>query len=194
MDHDGHGVLLHTAKRFAYGTRNWGDRVGLAKAVDMWEEIGWDRVCARIESRTDRLKTALLDIPSVVLRTPLPYARSSSIVTFHVPGRDSRQIVDALLENDGVLTSQTDTVGDLPEGVPASVHVFNTDEEIDRLLAGLQRISRAARIAESSGSNGMTRASRKPRAVHGSSKHRGLNANGPSLARVAADDVRVSGA
>jgi selenocysteine lyase/cysteine desulfurase len=140
MDHAGHMMLHDGARRFEYGTRNWADQAGLGKALEMWEEIGWDRVFAQIEASTDRLKTALLTVPELVLQTPLPYARSSGIVTFHLPGRASRQIVTSLLENDRVLTSPTDTVGELPEGVRASVHVFNTDEELDRLVAGLRRL------------------------------------------------------
>ena len=130
-------TLLDEAKRFEFGTRNLADQGGFAKALDLWQEIGWDNVFAAIEAYTDKLKAALQQMPGVVLETPLPYARSSGIVTLSLPGFTSSGIYQSLLEHERILVSplEKDTAM-----IRVSTHVFNTEEEIERLVSGLRRI------------------------------------------------------
>lgn len=130
-------TLLDEAKRFEFGTRNLADQGGFAKALDIWQEIGWDNVFAAIEAYTDKLKAALQQVPGLLLETPLPYARSSGIVTLSLPGFTSMGIYQSLLEHERVLVSplEKDTAM-----IRVSTHVFNTAEEIERLVGGLRRI------------------------------------------------------
>jgi len=130
-------TLLDEAKRFEFGTRNLADQGGFAKALDLWQEIGWENVFAAIEAYTDKLKAALQQTPGVVLETPLPYARSSGIVTLSLPGFTSLGIYQSLLEHERILVSplEKDTAM-----IRVSTHVFNTEEEIERLVSGLRRI------------------------------------------------------
>ncbi|MFN8488490.1 MAG: aminotransferase class V-fold PLP-dependent enzyme [Caldilineaceae bacterium] len=130
-------TLLDEAKRFEFGTRNLADQGGFAKALDIWQEIGWDNVFAAIEAYTDKLKAALQQVPGLVLETPLLYARSSGIVTLLLPGFTSMGIYQSLLEHERILVSplEKDTAM-----IRVSTHVFNTEEEIERLVGGLRRI------------------------------------------------------
>ena len=85
MDQHG-GLILHEgARRFEFGTRNLADQAGFRKALEIWETIGWDTVFACIAAYTDRMKAALQHVPDLILQTPLPYDRSSGIVTFRIP-------------------------------------------------------------------------------------------------------------
>ena len=133
-------TLLDEAKRFEFGTRNLADQGGFGKALDIWQEIGWDNVFAAIESYTDRMKAALVAVPGVVLETPRPYAKSAGIVTVSVPGFTSAGLYASLLEHERILVSplEHDTAM-----IRISTHVFNTDEEIDRLVSGIQRIQKS---------------------------------------------------
>lgn len=133
-------TLLDEAKRFEFGTRNLADQGGFGKALDLWQEIGWENVFAAIEAYTDRMKAALLAVPGVVLETPLPYAKSAGIVTIAVPGFTSAGLYASLLEHERILVSplEHDTAM-----IRISTHVFNTDEEIDRLVSGIQRIQKS---------------------------------------------------
>lgn len=140
MDLTGEMTLRDGARRFEFGTRNWADQAGFAKALEMWESIGWDHVYAYIEQYTDRLKGALSDIPNLVLETPLPYAYSSGIVTFNLPGLDAHMVVERLLNDDRIVCSPVDAVEFGVPGIRVSAHVFNTDEETDRLIAGIRRV------------------------------------------------------
>jgi L-cysteine/cystine lyase len=139
FDMVGSMTLLDEAKRFEFGTRNLADQIGFGKALDMWAEIGWEHVYQAIAAYTDRMKAALLTISEVVLETPLAYADSSGIVTFSLPGFETTALSASLLQHERILVSSLEKDTSM---VRVSTHVFNTDEEIDRLLAGIQRILR----------------------------------------------------
>ncbi|CAN5726650.1 aminotransferase class V-fold PLP-dependent enzyme [soil metagenome] len=137
MDLDGHMTLLDEAKRFEFGTRNLADQIGFGKALDIWAEIGWANVYAAIAAYTDRLKAALLTVPNLILETPLPYEQSSGIVTFNMPGIDGAALSASLLNHDHIVAS---TLEANSGSLRISTHVFNNDEEIDRLVSALLRI------------------------------------------------------
>ena len=89
-----------------------------------------------IESYTDRAKAALQAVPGLVLHTPLPYGRSSGIVTFSLDGFTSAEIQTRLKE-EKVLVAPLELDGTM---IRVSTHVFNTEEDLERLVAGLQRL------------------------------------------------------
>lgn len=132
--------LLDEAKRFEFGTRNLADQAGFGKALDIWQEIGWDNVYNAIAAYTDRLKAALQSVPTLVLETPIPYELSSGIVTFSLPGYTTTGLSASLMEHERVLASALEQDTSM---VRISTHVFNTDEEITRLIAGIERIRRS---------------------------------------------------
>lgn len=132
-------TLLEEAKRFEFGTRNLADQAGFGKALEIWQAIGWPTVFATIAAYTDRLKAALLEVPEVVLETPIPYDQSAGIVTFSLPGFTTGGISTSLMEHERILVSALEHDTSL---VRVSTHVFNTDEEINRLIRGIKRIVR----------------------------------------------------
>jgi selenocysteine lyase/cysteine desulfurase len=107
------------------------------------KDLGPDRLATGfdwIEAYTDRLKAVLSNVPGLVLQTPLPYAQSSGIVTFHLPGLDAVKIYEHLLLHDRICLSPTSAVEFGQPGIPVSAHVFNTDDDLNRLLSGLRRV------------------------------------------------------
>lgn len=134
-------TLLDGANRFEFGTRNLADQGGFGKALDLWEAIGWEKVFAAIAAYTDKMKTALQSrVPTLRLETPIPYELSSGIVTISLPGFISMSISQSLLEHERVLVSSLEKDSSL---LRISTHVFNTDEEMDRLVTGLCRIQKS---------------------------------------------------
>jgi len=129
-------TLLDEAKRFEFGTRNLADQAGWGKALDCWEEIGWEKVFAYIRNYTDRAKAALQTVPGLTLHTPLPYDRSSGIVTFSLDGFTSAEIQEHLTQQK-VLVAPLELDGTM---IRVSTHVFNNEEDLDRLVAGLRRL------------------------------------------------------
>ena len=118
-------TLKPSTHRFERGTASPGPHVGMATGISLLEGIGLDRVKSRIERLTDRLKNA---IPDDQLLSPAAF--ESGLVTIDVADPD--RVVDALAE-------QGIRIRLLPEprAVRASVHAFNTADEIDALGAAL---------------------------------------------------------
>ncbi|UCH27769.1 MAG: aminotransferase class V-fold PLP-dependent enzyme [Trueperaceae bacterium] len=137
MDMIGNMKLHDSARRFEFGTRNLADQAGLGKALELWQSIGWDKVFAYLAAYTHTLKIALQDIPGLILETPLAYSQSSGIVSFHLPNFKAAGIQKSLWDRERVLVS---TLEGNDHSIRVSAHVFNTDEDRERLLAGLGRI------------------------------------------------------
>ncbi len=111
------------AARFEVGTTTPVPYVAMAAAIDTIESIGLDTIRERVATLTDRLKAGLGD------RSLSPREYESGLVAFEAEDADA--VVDRLAEAGVVVRS-------LPTGsVRASVHVFNTEREIDRLLDAL---------------------------------------------------------
>jgi len=112
------------ASRFELGTTALGPYVGLAESVALFEELGLGTVQSRIERLTDRLKAGLGD------RLLSPREYESGLVSF------TAEEPDALAER---LSAEGVQIRSIPEphACRASVHVFNTAEDIDRLLDAL---------------------------------------------------------
>jgi selenocysteine lyase/cysteine desulfurase len=112
------------AMRFEVGTTSPAPYVGLQEAIDMIEEIGFDTITSRIERLTARMKAGLDD------RLLSPREYQSGLVTFEAD--DPETLVDRLAEEGIHLRTLP-----YPNTVRASVHVFNTEEDVDTFLDAL---------------------------------------------------------
>jgi cysteine desulfurase/selenocysteine lyase len=116
---------LHAgARQLEIGTTSPAPHAAATTAMDTITDIGLDTVQARIERLTDRLKAGLGD------RLLSPREYESGLVTFAADDPDA--LVSRLGEAGIVVRSIPD-----PDAVRASVHVFNTAEDVDRLLDAL---------------------------------------------------------
>ena len=137
-----------TAKRFEVWERNFGVTLGLGAAVDYALAIGLPAIEERVTALAARLRSELASLPGVTVHDL--GARRCGIVTFSVAGLPSPEVKDKLAAA-GINTSTTHrtsaqyefTARDLPEAVRASVHYYNTDEEISTLLREIERITAA---------------------------------------------------
>ena len=130
-------TLLDEAKRFEFGTRNLADQIGFGKALDYWAEIGWENVFTYIAEYTYRLKEALLEVPGLRLHTPLTYEKSSGIVTFGLEEFTSAVILEHLGKSK-VLVAPLELDGSM---IRVSTHVFNNEDDLKRLIAGVKGMS-----------------------------------------------------
>ncbi|MCY3714763.1 MAG: aminotransferase class V-fold PLP-dependent enzyme [Gemmatimonadetes bacterium] len=139
FDQEGNMDLHDEARRFEFATRSVPDQAGFGKALDIWEGLGWEAIFAGIAAYTDRMKAALLEIPELVLETPASYDDSSGIVTFHVPGLEAGPLSESLQQHEKVLVSPLEFAA---ESTRVSTHVFNSDEDLERLTSGIRRVQR----------------------------------------------------
>jgi cysteine desulfurase/selenocysteine lyase len=115
-------TLKPNANRLEIGTLSPAPYAGLREALSLVDDLGYDTITSRIERLTDRLKDGLDDDRLV---SPRDY--ESGLVTFTVDGDPEAEV--KRMKEEGVV------VRDLPTGdVRASLHVFNTEGDVDALL------------------------------------------------------------
>ncbi|HJQ46458.1 MAG TPA: aminotransferase class V-fold PLP-dependent enzyme [Amycolatopsis sp.] len=135
-----------TAKRFEVWERNFGLALGLGAAVDYALAIGLPAIEERVASLAARLRTGLSAVPGVTVHDR--GERRCGIVTFSVAGLPSPD-VKAALRRAGINTSVTHRASaqyefsarELPESVRASVHYYNTEDEIRTLVTEIEKIA-----------------------------------------------------
>jgi cysteine desulfurase/selenocysteine lyase len=114
------------AQRLEVGTVSPATYAGLGEAIGVIEDVGYDTIENRIRELTDRLKEGLVASDDARLLSPREY--ESGLVTFEVD--DSDGFVERLV-HEGIRIRSLP----YPENtVRASVHVFNTKDDIDALL------------------------------------------------------------
>jgi len=119
------------AHRLEVGTVSPAPYAGLAEAIRTVEDVGYDVIQSRVERLTDRLKEGIGDAETTRLLSPREY--ESGLVTFAIDDPDPEAFVEALAD-DGV------RIRSLPfpeNALRASVHVFNTEGDVDELVARL---------------------------------------------------------
>jgi selenocysteine lyase/cysteine desulfurase len=138
VDRDAYRVR-HDARRFENYERNIAAHIGLGVAARYALAVGPDRAWHRIERLAARLRTGLADIDGVSVHDK--GRTRCGIVTFAVEGTDAPMVMQRLREH-GVTVNVTWRASTLLDMVQreldalarASVHYFNTDEEIDRTI------------------------------------------------------------
>ncbi|WAL67235.1 aminotransferase class V-fold PLP-dependent enzyme [Amycolatopsis cynarae] len=134
-----------SAKRFETWERNQALLLGLGAAVDYALAIGLPAIEERVTTLAERLRADLGQVPGVTVHDR--GKRRCGIVAFTVAGVPSAQVKQRLGEariNTSV-TSRTSAQYDfssrsLPEPVRASVHYYNTDDEIRTLVEEVDRL------------------------------------------------------
>lgn len=134
------------AKRFENWERYMGGQVGLGVAVRYARDIGLPAIEARVVELADALREALNDIPGVDLQDL--GARKSGIVTFTKDGLSPNQIFVALSAqqmNTSVSQTTSARLDMVPRGLTeglsrASVHYFNTHNEVERFAAAVRAL------------------------------------------------------
>ncbi|GGU97240.1 aminotransferase class V [Actinomadura cremea] len=128
------------ARRFETWERFVAGQLGLAAAADYASALGMDEIEKRVTALAATLRTGLAARPgtSVLDRG----THRSGIVTFAVDGHEPGAI-QRIARGHGINVNVTTPAahGYDPDAVPAavraSVHYYNTEEELDRLLAAL---------------------------------------------------------
>lgn len=135
------------------GTPNTVGAVSLTAALDWLDAVGIDRISAHVTALTSRFTDGLSRLPMYeVLGCPASLASGSGlpveqrrhgIVTFRhsgIPSDDLGFILYShgfMVRADSLCQAGTDDTLDKHGSVRVSLHVYNTEEEIDRLLTVL---------------------------------------------------------
>jgi len=117
------------ASRFQFSTANYNDWVYFLAALQLLEEIGFDRVRERILSLNDVLREGLEGKGYEVLGSGRPEERSG-ILSFQRGDLDAKRKVSELMEK-GIVTAERDGA------IRVSPHIHNNEDDIRRLLDSL---------------------------------------------------------
>lgn len=128
------------AQRYEPGTRNAALVVGVAEAVRFLERIGMERVAARGQGLARRLQAGLREIPGVMILTPEAPALSGSITTFKTDRVPYDLLFRFFLEQHGMRCRVVTEQG--LDALRVSTHLFNTEAEVDRLIAATREVLR----------------------------------------------------
>ena len=138
--------VRNDAKRFETWESNPALRLGLAAACDYALAIGLDAIWQRVASLAAILRAALSQVSGVTV-----YDKGrvkGGIVTFGVAGIDASRVHEELLQRrintsvSSVFSTRIDMEQrGLSEVVRASVHYFNTEHEVDRLVGAVEELA-----------------------------------------------------
>jgi selenocysteine lyase/cysteine desulfurase len=141
---DGSYRIRDDARRFENWETYYAGKIGLGVAVDYALAIGVENAWERIRALASRLRSELGELPDVTLLDR--GAVLGATVTFNVAGLSAAQVQRRLAAesvNVSVMEAASAQLDfgerGLDEAVRSSVHYYNSDEEIDRLVDAVRR-------------------------------------------------------
>ncbi len=140
--------LRQDARRFENWENNYAAQLGLGAAVDYALDLGLANIAARIDVLAALLRQRLGAIPGVTVADI--GRRKCGIVSMHLAAKDSSALRTTLRQRgfNCSTSSPASTLLDatarrLPEVLRASVHYYNTEDEIDRFTAEIATLARS---------------------------------------------------
>jgi cysteine desulfurase / selenocysteine lyase len=132
-------VIRDDARRFENWETNYAAKIGLGVAVDYALTVGIDAIEDCLSALAETLRTRLVEVGALVHDLG---ERRCGIVSFSVPGRPAADVQRWLsAERINTSVSLVDyarldlPARGLPDLVRASVHYYNTEDELERLVA-----------------------------------------------------------
>jgi selenocysteine lyase/cysteine desulfurase len=144
---DGTGYRIRgDARRFENWETYYAGKVGLGVAVDYALDVGIEAIWACIQQLAARLRAGLAEVDGVTLLDR--GAVLGATVTFSVERRDPVRVRDFLAErgvNVSVMERASAQLDFGPRGIEtavrSSVHYYNDDNDLDRLIEGVRSLS-----------------------------------------------------
>ncbi len=139
-------TLRDDARRFETWEKSWANVLGFGAACRYALDTGVDAIWERIRHLGDLVRTGLVEIPGVTSFDR--GAIKSGMATFAVDGRGAIEVFELLSENS--INVSYSTINSAPYDmrmrgiealVRASVHAYNTEEEIDEFLSAMDVIA-----------------------------------------------------
>ncbi len=137
--------MKNDGRRFEKWESSIANRLGLGAAVDYALAWGMEEISERVITLASELRTKLSSIPTVTVQDI--GQNQCGIVTFQVDGQDENEIKATLAQQrmnvtvSGRSSTRLDMEArDLEHIVRASVHYYNTTEEIDRFCTAIETL------------------------------------------------------
>ena len=125
------------------GTRNDSLLAGFKAAVEFHESIGRERVERRVRELGDRLYDELVRIDGVAMKSPSDARIRAPLVSFTVRGWTTQDLIQELWRRGPVRVRHVAEYD--YHWVRLSTHVYNSEQEVDRVAGLVQELARERR-------------------------------------------------
>ena len=129
--------VADSMEKFLGGSVSVPVQAAFLEATKFIEEAGIYNIETRNLDLAESAKAKLSEVPGVTVLSPSERRDSSGLVTFAVEGQTPIAVVERLWEDNKIVVRQ---VGH-PAGVRASLHFFNTEEEVELLVGGVRELA-----------------------------------------------------
>jgi cysteine desulfurase/selenocysteine lyase len=134
-------------QKFEAGTPNIADAIALAKAMDYLDELGRDKI-AEHDERLAALAYARITAEIPGIRVLGPAHHRSGVISFALPGAHAHDVV-TLADQEGIALRGGHHCNQplmkklgLASTSRASFYLYNTEDDIERLIAALKKIQK----------------------------------------------------
>lgn len=131
--------------KFEAGTPNMAGAIGLAKAIDVLEEIGMEQVARHEEELIAYILPKLQAMDGIDIYGPTDLAQRSGVISFNIKGLHPHDVATAL-DYEGVAVRAGHHCAQpllaylgVQSTVRASFYLYNTKEDCDKLLEALEK-------------------------------------------------------
>ena len=131
--------------KFEAGTQNVGGAVGLSAAIDYINSVGMDTVKEIEEELTKYLFEELSKLDYITIYGPKDLSKKTGVISFNINGVHPHDVA-SVLDSVGVCVRSGNHCAqpllrsmDIDSTVRASLYMYNTKEDIDKLINGLNK-------------------------------------------------------
>lgn len=135
-------------QRFEAGTPNIAGAAGMIAAIEYLEQVGWDDLIAHERQLLTYAFGRLADIPGIRIFGPTDPEQRSGVISFTMAGVHPHDLA-TILDSEGVAiraghhcTQPLMRYLEVAATARASFYLYNTLDDVDRLVAALDRASR----------------------------------------------------
>ena len=138
----GHGphrfeASTDSIEKFSLSSSSAALRAGMVESLRFIQDIGVEEIEGRNLGLAAALKDALREMPGVKVLSPVDGASSSGLVSFVVDGVEPKAAVTRMWERHRIVARSVD----YPSGIRVSLHFFNTEEEVGRVVEAVSELS-----------------------------------------------------
>lgn len=143
-------TLASGYEQYEAGTPNISGAIGLARAVEYLEDIGMDKIKKHENRITKRMLEGLYDLKGITVYGPEDNCRKIGVVSFNVEGLHPHEVAHILDEGAGIMVRSgehccqplMEHMGLDSGTVRASLYLYNSEEEVDLLIATMEELTR----------------------------------------------------
>ncbi len=134
---DNYRINPSIMEKFLGGSGSVPLQAAFVEAAKFIESVGVPEIESRNVSLAARFKAQLAEISAVNVLSPMSDSQSAGLVSFAVAGQSADDVVARIWQDHRIVIRQVH----YPESIRASLHFFNTEEEVDTLARAVAELA-----------------------------------------------------